>query len=135
MSISLKEIIKNADFNSLPEETRGNLMTLLERVNKVRDAYGKPMIVSSGLRMMEDHLHIYREKGITDQSKIPMKSRHLIGAAVDFADPKGELQSWINENVKLMEEVGLWMEDFSATKGWVHMQILPPASGNRFFKP
>jgi hypothetical protein len=34
-----------------------------------------------------------------------------------------------------MEEAGLWMEDFSATKTWLHVQITPPASGNRFFKP
>jgi hypothetical protein len=84
---------------------------------------------------MAEHLEIYRKKGITDQSKIPMKSRHLIGAAIDIYDPNKILQSWVLSNVKVLEEVGLWCEDFSATPNWVHFQILPPASGKRFFKP
>jgi hypothetical protein len=64
-----------------------------------------------------------------------MKSNHLFGRAVDFADGDGKLKKWILENIKLMEEIGLYMEDFNATKTWVHFQINPPKSGNRFFKP
>lgn len=133
--IKMSEILRSAKLEDQSKEIQGNLGILLERVNKVRAAYGKPMIVTSGLRTMEDHLRIYREKGITDQSKIPMRSRHLFGQAVDISDPKQELQQWILKNEKLMEEIGLWFEDFSATKNWVHMQIVPPASGRRFFKP
>jgi uncharacterized protein YcbK (DUF882 family) len=131
----MSEILRNAKLEDQSPEIQRNLAVLLERVNKVRAAYGKPMTVTSGLRTMQDHLRIYREKGITDQSKIPMRSRHLFGQAVDISDPKQELQRWILKNEKLMEEIGLWMEDFSATKNWVHMQIVPPASGQRFFKP
>lgn len=133
--IKMSEILRSAKLESQSKEVQDNLAILLERVNKVRAAYGKPMIVTSGLRTMEDHLRIYREKGITDQSKIPMRSRHLFGQAVDISDPKRELQQWILKNEKLMEEIGLWFEDFSATPNWVHMQIVPPASGRRFFKP
>lgn len=133
--IKMSEILRNAKLEDQSPEIQRNLAVLLERVNKVRAAYGKPMTVTSGLRTMQDHLRIYREKGITDQSKIPMRSRHLFGQAVDISDPKQELQRWILKNEKLMEEIGLWMEDFSATKNWVHMQIVPPASGQRFFKP
>jgi hypothetical protein len=64
-----------------------------------------------------------------------MKSNHLFGRAVDFADGDGKLKKWILANIKLMEEIGLYMEDFAATKTWVHFQINPPKSGNRFFKP
>jgi uncharacterized protein YcbK (DUF882 family) len=135
MSISLKELIKNANYSSLSPEIQGNLMVLLERVNRVRDKFGKPMTVTSGLRTMEDHLRIYRQKGITDKSKIPMKSRHLVGAACDVADPKGELQKWCKDNEQFLADVGLWCEDFASTHGWCHFQIFPPASGKRFFKP
>lgn len=131
MSISLKEIIKDVNFSSLPKPTQDNLMTLLERVNKVRDAYGKAMVVSSGLRTMEQHLAIYKAKGITDQSKIPMKSRHLIGAACDFSDSKKELQEWCKKNESLLKTIGLWMENFDYTSkpnAWVHFQCLPYGS-------
>jgi hypothetical protein len=133
--IALKEILKGKEFGALPKEHRDNLMTLLERVSKVRELFSKPMTVTSGYRSMAEHLEIYRKKGITDQSKIPMKSRHLIGAAVDIYDPNKILQSWILSNVKVLEDVGLWCEDFSATPNWVHFQCTSPASGKRFFKP
>jgi uncharacterized protein YcbK (DUF882 family) len=140
MAISLRELLKTADFNTQPKEVQDNLMILLERINKVRQAYNKPMVVTSGLRTMEDHLRIYRQiaerKGIPfDQSKVPMGSQHLKGAAVDISDPKQELQKWILNNIQLMERLGLWLEDFSATPTWVHFQCHPPRSGNRFFKP
>jgi uncharacterized protein YcbK (DUF882 family) len=133
--ITLKELLKGTDFKSIPKEHQDNLMILLERINKVRSAYGKPMSVTSPYRSMADHLRIYKEKGITDQSKIPMKSKHLFGQAVDISDPNQELQKWVKDNVKLMEEFQLWMEDFSATKNWVHFQLVPPKSGKRFFMP
>ena len=132
-------MIKESEINpkgyTLTEEQASNLPILLERINKVRSAWGNPMTVTSGLRSMEDHLRIYREKGITDPSKIPMGSSHLKGAACDIFDPKQELQAWCKANEKLLEEIGLWMEDFSATPNWVHFQIVAPRSGNRFFKP
>lgn len=133
--IKMEELLKGVELESLPAEHQANLLKLLEKLNKLRAAYGKPLNVSSGYRSESDHLRIYKEKGITDKSKIPMKSRHLYGLACDFADPKQELQKWIKDNVKLMEEIGLWIEDFSATKTWTHCQSVPPASGKRFFMP
>ena len=133
--IKLQEILKTAKLEELSGAIQQNLTVLVDRVNKVRVKWGKPMTVTSGLRTMEDHLRIYKQKGITDPAKIPMKSRHLIGAAVDISDPKQELQKWCLENEKFLEEVQLWMEDFSATKNWVHFQIFPPQSGKRWFLP
>lgn len=130
--ISLKELNPH-NFPTNPE-IDGNLAILLERVNKIRSEWGKPMIVDSGLRSMEDHLRIYREKGITDPSKIPMKSKHLIGAAVDISDPNLEITDWLKENnSQRLIDAELWCED--GNKNWVHFQIYPPASGNRWFKP
>lgn len=132
MAISLKEL--NPKNYTLTEEQAKNLPILHEKINKVRTAYNKPMTVTSGIRSMEDHLRIYKEMGITDQAKIPMKSNHLKAAAVDISDPDGKLMEWVQANVKLMEEIGLWMEAPDKIKR-VHFQIVPPKSGKRFFNP
>ncbi len=129
MSITKEEVLKGRiKEEELSPEMQENLEILIEKINKVRDAYGKPMTVTSGLRTMEDHLRIYKEKGITDKSKIPMKSKHLYCQAVDISDPHQELQKWCEKNVSLLEEIGLWMESFSATKNWCHFQIVPYGS-------
>lgn len=133
--ITMNELLSNqASFDSLDKDVQENLNQLFLKVNIVRKEYGKPMIVTSGLRSKKHHLEIYARKGIYPP-KVPMKSNHLFGRAVDFSDGDGKLKKWILENIKLMEEIGLWMEDFNATKTWVHFQINPPKSGNRFFKP
>jgi len=133
--ISEKEILKNVKLDDMPAEHQANFKILHEKINKIRDLYGKPMTVTSGYRSKEDQIRIYAQKGITDLSKIPMGSQHLKGAAVDIYDPKKEMQAWVLQNVKVLEEVGLWCEDFSATKNWIHFQIFPPKSGKRFFMP
>lgn len=132
MAISLKEILKNTDFNTLDKSVQHNLLDLLEKINKIREAYGKPLLVTSGYRSKEDHIRIYKEKGIPE-SKIPWGSKHLSGEAIDISDPKRELQAWCLKNVALLEKIGLWCEHFDDTPNWVHFQIRPPASGNRFF--
>ncbi len=133
--ISMKELLSGqANFDDLDKDVQDNLNQLFLKVNIIRKEYGKPMIVTSGLRTKKHHLEIYARKGIYPP-KVPMKSNHLFGRAVDFADGDGKLKKWILENMKLIEEIGLYMEDFAATKTWVHFQINPPKSGNRFFKP
>ncbi len=135
MAISLKELTKGYNFDSLDSSHKNNLEVLHERINKIRAAYGKPLSVTSGYRSMEDHLRIYKAKGIIDKALIPMGSRHLSGSACDIYDPNQELQKWALANVKLLETIGLWCEHFSATPSWIHWQITPPKSGSRFFKP
>jgi len=133
--ISMNEILKKVKLEDLPEDHQKNLAILLERVNLIRGEWGKPMTVTSGYRSKADQIRIYKEKGVTDESKIPMKSRHLSAEAVDIYDPDRVLQEWILMHEKRLEEIGLWCEDFSATPNWVHMQIQAPKSGKRFFMP
>ena len=45
--IKLTELLKGKSFDSVPEEHQKNLEILLERINKVREAYAKPMTVTS----------------------------------------------------------------------------------------
>jgi len=134
MAISMSEILKGKNLADQSPEIQANLEILLERINKVRTAYAKSMSVTSGLRTMEDHLRIYKAKGITDTSKIPMKSKHLYGQAVDIADPNGLLMDWCVANEDILEKIGLWCEERDNIHR-VHFQTVPPKSGKRFFKP
>jgi len=135
--ITMKELLKNTDFNTLPKDHQDNLTKLLDAVNIIRTAWGKSMTVTSGYRTMADHLRIYKAKGITDQSKIPMKSKHLVGAGVDVSDPDLSLTKWLKEHPELLEKAGLFCEAGNAN--WVHFQCLPFGSyksgGTRWFNP
>lgn len=137
--ITMSELLKGNKLEDQSEKVQYNLLVLCDRINAIREAYAKPMVVTSGLRTMEDHLRIYSEKGITDQSKIPMKSKHLFGQAVDIADQTGLLKVFINNNIPLLAENSLWCEDFHSTPGWCHFQTVPYGSWvdgkERFFKP
>jgi len=122
--ITMKEINPH-NYPTTPE-IDANLVILLDRINQVRTAYAVPMIVTSGLRSQADQQRI---------NPSAPKSNHLKGAAIDIADADRKLTNWIKANIPLMEQIGLWFEDFDHTKTWVHAQIVPPKSGNRIFIP
>lgn len=65
------------------------------------------------------------------------RSRHLTCQAIDLYDPEGALDEWLMgfTGQKVLADLGLWMEHPSATKGWSHVQTVPPRSGNRVFYP
>lgn len=136
--ISMDELLGGKELEDQSDDIQANLPILLERVNKIRTLWGKSMTVTSGVRTMEDHLRIYREKaeaaGVPfDESKVPMKSKHLYGQAVDIADSGLNLTTWLKANPQILVDAQLWCEEGNAN--WVHFQILPPKSGNRWFLP
>ncbi len=131
--LSYKELLSGHVLSDVPIAHQQHLEDLLIKVNKLRAEWGKPLVVTSGYRSMQDHLRIYHAKGITDPSKIPMQSKHLSGDACDLSDPDGSLYKWAFENQDKLAEWELWCE--KDTKGWLHVQRLPPKSGNRFFVP
>ena len=63
------------------------------------------------------------------------KSNHKKGLAVDIYDPYNQLDLWCMNNHAILEELGLWLEHPSSTKGWCHVQAVPPRSNNRVFLP
>ena len=140
MSISMEELLKGKNLVDLPKEHQENLAILLEKMNKIRDLWGKPMTVTSGYRSKEDHLRIYKELAVKrnkpfDEKAIPWGSAHLKAAAVDIADnSEYTLYNWCQSNIKTLEDVGLWCEVKDDQKR-VHFQIYPPKSGHRFFDP
>jgi hypothetical protein len=125
--ISRDEILMGRDKQApLTGAMEVNLEKLLKAVNKFRAVYGKPLKVTSG----------YRPEAINSQVKGAARaSNHMVCLAVDFADRDGKLAEYCLNNLKLLEEFGLWMEDPGHTKGWVHLQCVPPRSGNRVFIP
>ena len=132
--ISMDELLKGANLSDQTPEIQANLATLLERVNNIRIGWGMPMTVTSGLRTREDQIRVYAAKGITDESKIPWGSQHLHGAAVDIYDPGLKLTAWLKENdSQRLVDAQLWCEE--GNSNWVHFQIYPPKSGNRWFLP
>lgn len=106
----------------LTPELEANLDKLFIAVNKLRHAYGKPLIVSSG----------YRPGRYNTAAGGAKNSSHLTCQAVDFSDPKGELDKWLTENVKVLEDCGLFLEDPEKTPSWTHVQTRP--TKNRIFK-
>lgn len=132
--ITFKEVLGSWTVADIPISHQHNIETLLQKVNVLRKAWGKPLKVTSGYRMLQDHLRIYAQKGITDRSKIPMKSQHLIGAAIDFSDPDLAFTKWLKEdNSKRLVELDLYAED--GLPNWCHIQLNPPKSGKRWFLP
>ncbi len=126
--ITLKEL-NPSDYPTTPE-IDANLIVLLERINRIRKVYGHPMTVTSGLRSDA------KQKALIAAGKsTATASKHLTGQAVDIFDPKGELKDWVKLNLPLIEEVGLWLENFAYTSNWVHFQTVAPKSGKRFFVP
>jgi hypothetical protein len=107
-----------------------NLVVLHQRMNELRQAWGKPMIVTSGLRSDEKQAELIAQ-GKTKATA----SKHLAGAACDIADPTGELGEWCLNNEDILRRIGLWCEHPEYTPGWVHFQIMAPRSGKRFFIP
>lgn len=63
------------------------------------------------------------------------KSKHMTGQACDLYDPEGAIDDWLMDNQTAMVELRLFGEHPSATKGWAHVQIVPPMSGKRVFYP
>lgn len=133
--LTMSELIRNKDFDSLPLNIKSNLTLLLDRINKLRELWSKPMIVTSGLRTMDEHLAIYAEKGITDILKIPMKSSHLTGQAVDIQDKTFALTKFCKQNdFEILKACELFAEDDMSVFR-IHLQINAPRSNSRFFKP
>lgn len=134
------ELLSGHNVSDVPHDYQLNLEELLKKINFIRAAWNKPMLVTSGFRSEQDHLRIYsvinakRKEKDLDPITPPMGSAHLKGAAVDISDPDGSLMKWTKANETLLETVGLWVEDEN-TQTRVHFQIYAPHSGRRFFKP
>ena len=112
------------------EQVDKNLAVLYQRLIELQDAAGMDFTITSGLRSEAQQNELIL-RGKTNAKA----SKHLTGFAADIYDPDQVLQKYLTENPKVLENIGLWCEDFSHTPNWVHCQAIPPRSGKRFFIP
>jgi uncharacterized protein YcbK (DUF882 family) len=122
--ISRSEVLMGRDKDApLDAEQEKNLEELLIALNKLRKAYGKPMIVSSG----------YRPPSVNKAVGGAKKSSHMSCQACDFKDSDGSLADWCLKNLDVLIDCGLYLESPAHTIGWVHVQTRP--TKNRVFIP
>ncbi len=78
----------------------------------------------------------WRPPQINSQVKnAAVRSKHMTGQACDLYDPEGLIDDWLVDNLPADRSLGLWMESPACTKGWSHVQIVPPASQKVIFYP
>ncbi len=120
-----REELNPHGYELTPEQAR-NFEFLFVAINAVRCAYGKPMIVTSGVRSIADQQRINPRQ---------MDDAHTKAAACDVLDVDKSLLLWCMANLGLLGRLGLYLEDRRYTPNWVHFQIYPPKSGKRIFVP
>lgn len=98
----------------------------ISRANVLLATFGEQRTVNSGWRPPEVN---------TATPGAAMFSRHMTGQAIDISDPEGDLDEWCLSHQDTLAGIGLWLEHPASTKGWCHVQTVPPKSGNRVFYP
>lgn len=66
-----------------------------------------------------------------------VRSKHMSAEACDLYDPDGLIDDYLMSEAgqRVLTSVRLYLEHPSATKGWCHVQAVPPRSGRRVFYP
>lgn len=114
-------------------EDRVRCLDLLERVDKLVGDFmaetGLPEpAMTSGHRCRAKTLAL-----IAGGARAAIDGQHEHSNAIDRADHDNHLDAWITD--EKLEKYGLWREAPGATPSWVHLQRVPPHSGNRTFFP
>jgi hypothetical protein len=112
------------------DEVRANALDLLSKVNAMLTDMdleeAREPKVNSGWRPQAYNAMI---------PSAAVNSKHITGQAIDLYDPDGALDDFLMAHPQRLIDHGLWMEHPAATKGWTHVQSIPPRSGNRVFFP
>ncbi len=112
--------------DELTDEKRSNAEETIDKANQLLERFGETRKVNSG----------WRPASINKSTVgAAPKSKHMECLAIDLEDKDGSLDAWCLENLEVLQEIGLWLESPDATPNWCHIQIVPPRSGNRVFKP
>lgn len=129
--ITLEAFWKGRDVQyvkELTDEIRDAAVVTVAKANR--------LLSLSGFQSFDKVNSGWRPRSVNDAtSNAAGNSRHIYGQAVDIADPDRYLAAWCIRNVDVLEEIGLWMENPQWTPTWVHLQTLPPKSGNRIYIP
>lgn len=125
--ITLEEYLMGRDKQApLTIEMHIDALSTVAKANELLEKFGSMRRVTSG----------YRPSFINEHIKNAARhSNHMVCRAIDLADGDGKLDEFCTNNLKLLDEIGLWLELPKSTPGWAHVQIVPPKSGNRVFIP
>lgn len=136
--ITLEEYVgPHADSPDWNEDCRASGAELVEVVNALMglaedDGVPFPINPATGTQISGRTYGGFRPQ---DCSQGAPDSSHKQGKAVDLYDPKGVIDQWLMDNVRLLETFDLYIEHPSATKGWAHITTRAPRSRNRVFYP
>lgn len=123
-ALTEQDVLKGREvFSPLSQEQRENLVRLLHALNELQALWGSDFTITSG----------YRPASINSGVGGAKKSSHLNCQAADIKDTDGLIGQWLEKNVDILENLGLYLEKPSYTKGWCHVQIRP--TKNRVFIP
>ncbi len=107
-------------------EIKANAAKVVETVNKLLERMQIAGHVNSG----------WRPAAVNDATSNASKgSKHLKALACDLGDADYKIRSFLRANPGVMEELCIWCEHYDYTPTWCHVQIVPPASGNRWYQP
>jgi hypothetical protein len=127
--ITLKDFYMGRDRRyaaELTDELRANAALTVQRANLLLARAGLKRVVNSGWRPAAVNATV------RNASK---RSKHMLCLAIDLGDDDDALDAWCMAHLKVLEEIGLWLEHPSATPRWCHVQTVPPRSGKRVFHP
>jgi hypothetical protein len=123
--------------NEITDEIRANAAETVARANKlIETLHEVNLTAQDSPRTGSPITSGWRPKAVNAATKgSAPHSNHITGRAIDLYDPDGDLDEFFYENTAILEDLELWMEHPSATKGWCHVQTVPPSSGRRVFYP
>ncbi len=110
----------------LTDQMSVSAFMIIYKANLILEAFGEYREVSSG----------YRPPVINAATPHAAKhSNHMFCLAVDLKDPDGRLHQFCKmpQSLRLLERLGVYCEERQGP--WQHLQIVPPASGKRWFFP
>lgn len=111
---TVREVI-NGDRRRIPSEDsiKQNIFTLAQELDKVREAWGSPILVTSW----------YRPPAINRAVGGATRSQHLYGKAVDIKPAQGDIykfQDWLDKTAWRNKALG-----YGAKRGFVHLDLRP----------
>lgn len=109
--------INNID-NTPPSFIKENLQKLIEFLNPLREAWGSPIIITSG----------YRSQELNKVLKGSSTSAHVAGWAVDMVPQNRELdkfKQFVRDYLK-DKEFDQYIDEASGNSSWVHLGLYYP---------
>lgn len=121
----------------ITEEIKNNATELLESVNQLlleaqQDGVGFLINPKTSSYISGSGNGGFR---LSDSKVGASKSKHKTGNAVDIYDPERMFASWVMANKGKLADAGLYTEDVRWTPSWVHLQNIPPNSGQVVYRP